>query len=335
MRALQDRQADAPARPRPAGRGAISRRRRPSCARRSMPMPPASTPISRWQGFPLSPEFLLLRFEPEPWRPADSLLWGRIMAWQLSGNAGQEIENEQLRRTVNADLLPLLLREEGRQASLPGLSPTRSASNNWADRRRAHRERRADPCQRSASWPERAGDLVHGAHLDARRRAGRRDRARPAVPGHRQQRPRGLGLHHHAQRHPGPVRGASVAGRARALRHAGGSAPFEVRREIIKVKDGADVVFNVRSTRHGPLISDLDPERYLHRRFALAWTGFMPDDRSPEAFLKMNHAKNAADVQARAARLPYAAAERGVRRHRGQYRLRRRRPRAGAAQHRE
>ena len=34
-------------------------------------------------------------------------------------------------------------------------------------------------------------------------------------------------------------------------------------------------VFNVRSTRHGPLISDLEPEHYLHRRFSLAWTGFM------------------------------------------------------------
>ena len=70
----------------------------------------------------------------------------------------------------------------------------------------------------------------------------------------------------------------------------------EVRREAIKVKDGADVLFNVRSTRHGPLISDLEPEHYLHRRFSLAWTGFMLDDRTPEAFLKMNRAKNAAEA---------------------------------------
>jgi penicillin amidase len=76
-----------------------------------------------------------------------------------------------------------------------------------------------------------------------------------------------------------------------------GSQPFDVRREVIKVKGGADVVFNVRSTRHGPLISDLEPEHYLHRRFSLAWTGFMPDDRSPEAFLKMNRARNAAEFK--------------------------------------
>ena len=54
---------------------------------------------------PLPPEFLILRFRPEPWRPTDSLLWGRIMAWQLSGNAGQEITNEGLRGRLDPDLL--------------------------------------------------------------------------------------------------------------------------------------------------------------------------------------------------------------------------------------
>jgi penicillin amidase len=34
----------------------------------------------------LPPEFLLLGYRPEPWHPADSLVWGRLMAWQLSGN---------------------------------------------------------------------------------------------------------------------------------------------------------------------------------------------------------------------------------------------------------
>ena len=61
---------------------------------------------------------------------------------------------------------------------------------------------------------------------------------------------------------------------------------FEIRREIIKVADGADVVFDVRTTRHGPLISDLEPEQYLHRHFSLAWAGFLSDDRTPEAFLR-------------------------------------------------
>jgi penicillin amidase len=32
-------------------------------------------------------EFQLLRITPEPWKPADSLVWGRIMALQLSANS--------------------------------------------------------------------------------------------------------------------------------------------------------------------------------------------------------------------------------------------------------
>src|SRR5579862_8419738 len=34
----------------------------------------------------LPPEFLILRFRPEPWRPADSLVWGKLMGLQLGGN---------------------------------------------------------------------------------------------------------------------------------------------------------------------------------------------------------------------------------------------------------
>jgi penicillin amidase len=76
-----------------------------------------------------------------------------------------------------------------------------------------------------------------------------------------------------------------------------GPAALAIRREIIKVAGGADVALDVRLTRHGPLISDLDPERYLHRHFSLAWAGFWSDDRTPEAFLRMNHAQDAASFR--------------------------------------
>lgn len=251
-----------------------------------------------WQGFPLSPEFVLLRFKPEPWRPVDSLLWGRIMAWLLSGNAEQEIENEQLRRTVNADLLPLLLREEGRQASLFDLAPTRSASNNWA----LAGARTASGTPILANDPH-LGLSAPGTWYMARISTPDSVRVGATVPGlpflvigsnghvawgftttHSDT--QDLFEEHLSQ------------GKPEHYDTPSGPMPFEVRREVIKVKDGADVVFNVRSTRHGPLISDLEPEHYLHRRFSLAWTGFMPDDRTPEAFLKMNRARNAAEFKA-------------------------------------
>jgi penicillin amidase len=260
-----------------------------------------------WQGFPLSPEFLLLRWrdaplppmqlEPEPWRATDSLLWGRLMAWQLSGNADQEIENEQLRRTVNADLLPLLLREEGRQASLPEFAPTRSASNNWA----LSGSRTASGLPILANDPH-LGLTAPGTWYMARITTPDGVRVGATVPGlpflvigsnghvawgftttHSDT--QDLFEEHLSQDKPEHYDTPS------------GPRPFEVRREVIKVKGGADVVFNVRATRHGPLISDLEPEHYLHRRFSLAWTGFAPGDRTPEAFLKMNRARTAAEFK--------------------------------------
>jgi len=248
----------------------------------------------QWHGFPLPPEFLLLRFKPEPWRPTDSLLWGRLMAWQLSGNAGQEIQDEHLRRAVSADLLPLLLREDGRQAALPGFAPTRSASNNWA----------ISGTHTASGSPILANDphlglSAPGTWYMARLSTPDGMRVGATVPGLPFT---VIGSNGHVawgfttthsdtedlfEEHLSPDQ-------PEHYETPTGPAAFDVRREIIKVKNGADVTFNVRSTRHGPLISDLEPERYLHRRFSLAWTGFLPDDRSPEAFLAMNRAQNAA-----------------------------------------
>src|SRR5579862_1077121 len=39
----------------------------------------------------LPPEFVLLRTSPEPWTPADSLVWGRLMGLQLSSNWRDEL----------------------------------------------------------------------------------------------------------------------------------------------------------------------------------------------------------------------------------------------------
>ena len=40
---------------------------------------------------PLPTEFTLLRYRPEPWTPADSLSWAKMMAWSLSGNWESEL----------------------------------------------------------------------------------------------------------------------------------------------------------------------------------------------------------------------------------------------------
>ncbi|MEO1250476.1 MAG: penicillin acylase family protein, partial [Pseudomonadota bacterium] len=108
----------------------------------------------------LPPEFLALRYRPEPWQPADSLAWGKLMAWQLSGNMRQEVLRARLAEILPAKSVDQLLpsgigqTEEQRaahaakQANLsPGLTgpqadalldllgpgpDTPSASNVWA-----------------------------------------------------------------------------------------------------------------------------------------------------------------------------------------------------------
>ena len=51
----------------------------------------------------LPPELVILQADPEPWTPADSLVWGRLMALQLSGNWFAEITRA---RMLNAGLTP-------------------------------------------------------------------------------------------------------------------------------------------------------------------------------------------------------------------------------------
>src|SRR3546814_512846 len=57
----------------------------------------------------LPPEYLLLDLEPEPWRPADSLVWARLIAFQLSSNYRSELLHAQLHRALGADRLADLL----------------------------------------------------------------------------------------------------------------------------------------------------------------------------------------------------------------------------------
>jgi penicillin G amidase len=66
--------------------------------------------------------------------------------------------------------------------------------------------------------------------------------------------------------------------------------PMRVRRESIKVKGAPDEVLVVRSTRHGPLVSDILPGST--EALALRWTALDPVDRTLDAFLGVNVARN-------------------------------------------
>jgi penicillin amidase len=81
------------------------------------------------------------------------------------------------------------------------------------------------------------------------------------------------------------------------------SRPFEVRHEVIKVSGGADVPFDVRSTVHGAVISDVETDLQpgyvdgpqLGREgyvYTLAWTATMQPDRTLDSVLAVNRAQD-------------------------------------------
>ena len=51
--------------------------------------------------------------------------------------------------------------------------------------------------------------------------------------------------------------------------------PFDIRRELIKVKDSHDQFFDIRSTIHGPVISDIYPTKEIVKNqvISMRWTG--------------------------------------------------------------
>ena len=75
-------------------------------------------------------------------------------------------------------------------------------------------------------------------------------------------------------------------------RFRGGSLPFEVRRETIRVAGGEDVTIEVRSTIHGPVLSDVDERLEEGPVLALAWASIKEPDLTLDAILDINLARD-------------------------------------------
>lgn len=54
-------------------------------------------------------EFTLLAYSPDPWEPVDSLVWGKMMAWNLNGNWDQELFRAKVIARLGAAPLTTLL----------------------------------------------------------------------------------------------------------------------------------------------------------------------------------------------------------------------------------
>jgi penicillin G amidase len=110
--------------------------------------------ISTHHGRALPVEFTILGFEPEPWRPEDVLVWGKMMAWNLGDNWEKELLKTKLIAKLGAEnaaqLLPLYA--EGGPVILPDggtTSRTKNKEQRTIDNTQRVHERTTDNGQRT------------------------------------------------------------------------------------------------------------------------------------------------------------------------------------------
>jgi penicillin G amidase len=269
----------------------------------------------------LPPEFLLLRFVPKPWRLADSLVWGKLMDLQLAGNYRGELLRAGLARSLSPEQLAFLYPEypkdapttlaelgatyrrlpfEWLYAALPEIVGPIYASNNWV----------VDGAHSESGKPLLANDphLGFGApgfwYL-ARLRTPAGEIAGGTVAGV----PLVVVGHNDNIAWGFTTTGSDVedlfiekldpAGPGRYLIPEGSTA-FESREETIAVRGAAPVAITVRSTRHGPVVSDVLPTGWVESGYvlALATTYLDDDDRTPKALWHINRAKDWAGFRA-------------------------------------
>jgi penicillin G amidase len=248
-------------------------------------------------------EFWILRATPEPWSEVDSAAWGKMMAWDLGGNWRTELLRLQLARRLPTaaieaflppypgDAPPALpdLRElygvlEKQPAQISQADTIAGASNSWV----VSGARSASGKPLLANDPHlglSAPNIWYFAHL----RAPGLDAIGATLPGL-----------------PGIVlgRNAHIAWSATNTEpdvqdlylERIDARTFSTRQETIKVRGGDDVPLTVRTSRHGPVISDVvqsaldaTPRGYA---LAMAWTALAEDDASLAALLKFGRARN-------------------------------------------
>lgn len=270
----------------------------------------------------LPPEFMLLHDRPEKWQPADSVVWGKLMGLQLSHNYPLEMLRAELAGKVPPEKMQWLFpmppagtpvttqpgavdetqhagdNAGANLAALLGLD--HAASNEWV----------IGGARTASGKPILANDPHLGLEAPI------------------------LWYLARIVTNEGSVKGATVPGLPVVLlgqndRLAwgftttgsdvqdlfvetvdpanphnyltpGGSEAFVAHDEIIHVKHAPDVVLKVRATRHGPVLSDINARMAglagTGKVMALAFTGLGDKDRTSEALMRINRARNAAGL---------------------------------------
>lgn len=264
----------------------------------------------------LPPALAVLGVEPEPWRPADSLVWQRLMAFRLAGNWQDEAERARLLANGLppdrlADLIGATATVDGpvtvpvpvRQALLPPAPPpalaSTLASNVWT----VAPERSTTGGALLANDPHLGYDipiLWYLARIEtpAWRMTGA---TVPGVPfpliGHNDRIGWGITTTHADTK---DLFVETLAGEGESYLTPDGPQAFDTREEVIAVRGGDPVTLTVRESRHGPIVGDLRGMSGVAaggEAVALAATALRPQDTTAEALHRLSHAGNRADFR--------------------------------------
>ncbi len=267
----------------------------------------------------VAPEFLLLG-APEPWTPRDSLLWGKVMGLYLSGNWRTELERARLAGVIPPERLRELWPDDGSDgraevAALPGLDRLLSAlprfpgdaplpdsaSNAWA----VSGPRSVSGGAMLASDPH----LGFGApvlwYLARIALPGGRFLAgatAPGVPfvviGRSDRLAWGLTTTHSDTQDVFVERPVGTDG----YETPDGPRAFSTREELIAVRGQAPEVLRVRESRHGPVISDLEPGAD-GAVLAVGMANLAPGDTAAAGLHALSRARGIEDAREAAARI--------------------------------
>jgi penicillin amidase len=258
---------------------------------------------------PLPIEFQLLHVTPEPWKPADTLVWGRLMALQLSENYRTEALRAELvgklTPEIFKDLFPRDLNAGATTlAALNGIDWTRFARHLPAELgpNHASNEWVVDGTLTKSGKPLLANDPHLGLSAPilwylVRIVTPEGNLAGVTFPG----------VPYTILGHNDRIAwGATTTGGDEQdlfvedvlpdgkYKTPDGEADFKTRDEIIKVRFGDDIHLKVRVSRHGPVISDIDPDLAAavgkDKAVALSFVALDADDTTVEGIRGMDRA---------------------------------------------